>query len=220
MMRSNKRDRLKKAIELMRENTVKYSELSWWSSIDKDFHLKEENYNILDRAKKVEDKYLSDISILLKDIKNDTNWQIGFNSAMLSCSRLLLNIIEFGMVISEEDFYLVDSNIQEMLIKMNKSNRIKKAIEIMDIQEEKHFQLIHYSRMKKSNFKDKKDYRNAVEKMQKKYPDETFELSSHGKDSDKQHGFLSGILACTRLYSGMIEDDVEFTLEEFPFLDT
>lgn len=60
----------------------------------------------------------------------------------------------------------------------------------------------------------------SLEKFQVKYPKETFELSPSGRNSDRQHGFHSGILAGCRLYSSVIDEGLEQALEEFPFLDS
>lgn len=107
-MRSNKRERVKKAIELMIENcNNKYFELVWYARKDKDELIENEQYEIIHTMQKIEIKYPEEISRLTDYDMSD--WEHGFNSGMLAASRLYLSMIEESVEQALEDFPMLDS---------------------------------------------------------------------------------------------------------------
>jgi len=107
-MRTNKRERVKKAIELMTENSCdKYFDLVWYARKDENKLLEEERYDVLASMKKVEEKYPKETEEL-----NDPelcDWSHGFNSGMLAASRLYLSMIEENVEQAIEEFPFLDS---------------------------------------------------------------------------------------------------------------
>jgi len=105
---------------------------------------------------------------------------------------------------------------------MKKPERLKEAVKLMLENCLKYDELVWYARCnpKKHPSPLKEELQQLIIEKQLKYPEETFELSSDGENSDWQHGFHSGALAFSRLYHEMIEGDIEFALENHPDLDT
>ncbi len=89
-MRTKKREKIKKAVKLMQENSEKYCSLVWYARANPEKLLEEERYEILQSLKNLEKKYPEEI----KSLGEDDNWSHGFNSGMLACSRLYLEMIE------------------------------------------------------------------------------------------------------------------------------
>ena len=107
-MRSNKRERVKQAIQLMIDNcNDKYFDLVWYARKDVDKLLEEERYDILATVQKIEEKYPKETS----DLKDHelSDWTHGFNSGMLASARLYLSIIEYDLEQALEDFPELDS---------------------------------------------------------------------------------------------------------------
>jgi len=214
-MRSKKRERVKQTIAIMRENEVKYNDLVFWAESDKELLLGDEDYVSLKRLQDIEIKYAKDIEY----VESNDSWGYGFLFGMLACTKSYKSII-LKEEVELPKFKYLDILPQESFANRRKSIRIKEAVRLMYIHDKKYFDLVHYSRMDRKNFKNHIAYRKAVDFVQDKYPRETFELSGEGMNSDRQHGFHSGILAGCRLYSSMVDESIEQALDEFPFLDT
>jgi hypothetical protein len=215
MMRSKKRNRVRQAITLMEENEQKYIDLTFWSEANKEELLESEDYLSLKRLQDIEEKYSKDIEY----IQENDSWGYGFLFGMLCCTK------SYKSIVLNESFQLAKFSYLDVgpdieYSSMNKFNRVKEAVRLMYKHDTKYCDLVHYSRINFKNFKCHADYRKHVEKFQIKYPKETFELSPGGRNSDRQHGFHSGILAGCRLYSSVIDEGLEQALEEFPFLDS
>lgn len=107
-MRTQKRQRVKEAVELMTENSCdKYFDLVWYARKDEVKLLEEERYDILATMKKIEKKYPKETEEL-----NDpelADWSHGFNSGMLAASRLYLTMIEENCEQAIEEFPFLDS---------------------------------------------------------------------------------------------------------------
>jgi len=105
-MRSKKRERVKKAIELMTEHcTNKYFDLVWYARCDQQKRLEEECYEALKACQRIEKQYPEEV----KALGEDDNWSHGFNSGMLAASRLYLSMIEYDVEQALEDFPELDS---------------------------------------------------------------------------------------------------------------
>jgi len=105
-MRSKKRERVKKAVELMTEHcTNKYFDLVWYARKDKAKLIEEEKYEIIHSMQKIENKYPEEV----RELGEDDNWSHGFNSGMLAASRLYLSMIEDNVEQAIEDFPFLDS---------------------------------------------------------------------------------------------------------------
>jgi len=103
---------------------------------------------------------------------------------------------------------------------MKKQDRIKETVKLLNENEDKYCSLVWYARANQEKLLETENYEalaqiNAVEK---KYPSETKDLITDHENW--QHGFNSGALAYTRLYLEMIEGNIEFALDNHPFLDT
>lgn len=85
----------------------------------------------------------------------------------------------------------------------------------------KYFDLVWYARKDKNELIENEQYEiiHTMQKIENKYPEEIKRLTDFD-GGDWEHGFNSGMLAATRLYLTMIEEDVERALEEFPMLDS
>jgi len=108
------------------------------------------------------------------------------------------------------------------MMRSNKRERVKKAIALMiEHCNDKYFDLVWYARRDKSELIEKEQYEiiHTMQKIEDKYPEEIKRLTDF-ESGDWEHGFNSGMLATSRLYLSMIEEDVEQALEEFPFLDS
>lgn len=106
MMRSKKRERFKKMIKLMSENEDKYCDILWWTRKDKMKLLVEQRFDILATCQKVEKENPEEIKALKEC---DDNWQHGFNSGMLACTRLYLEMIEGDVNIAIDSFPFLDT---------------------------------------------------------------------------------------------------------------
>lgn len=107
-MRTKKRERVKKAVELMTENCCnKYFDLVWYARKDVVKLLEEERYETLATIKKIEEKYPQET----KELNNPelADWSHGFNSGMLASARLYLSMIEYNVEQALEDFPELDS---------------------------------------------------------------------------------------------------------------
>ncbi len=106
IMRSKKRERVKKAIQLMIDNcNDKYFKLVWYARCDQQKRLEEECYEALKSCREIEKKYPEEV----KALSEDDNWSHGFNSGMLAASRLYLSMIEYDVEQALEDFPELDS---------------------------------------------------------------------------------------------------------------
>lgn len=215
MMRSKKRNRVRQALILMQENEQKYIDLTFWSEANKEELLENEDYLSLKRLKDIEEKYSKDIEY----VQENDSWGYGFLFGMLCCTK------SYKAIVLNESFQLAKFSYLDVgpdieYSSMKKFNRVKEAVRLMYKHDTKYCDLVHYSRIRSTNFSSHTDYRKHVEKFQVKYPKETFELSPGGRNSDRQHGFHSGILAGCRLYSSVIDEGLEQALDEFPFLDS
>ncbi len=105
-MRSKKRERVKKAVELMISNcTGKYFDLVWYARCDQQKRLEEECYEALNACQRIQKQYPEEVEAL----GEDDNWSHGFNSGMLAASRLYLSMIEDNVEQALEDFPELDS---------------------------------------------------------------------------------------------------------------
>ena len=104
---------------------------------------------------------------------------------------------------------------------MKKSERIKKAVDLMAENDEKYCSLVWYARAnpKKHTGSIKEAVLKGISEVENKYPKETDSFNEEGAN-DWVHGFNSGMLASARLYLSMIEESVEQALEDFPELDS
>jgi hypothetical protein len=79
------KDKLERFDEAVRELMDKYFDLVWLARTKPNEELlSDEHYEIMAAVKKVEDKWPKDVKELYEC---DNNWQHGFNSGMLACSR-------------------------------------------------------------------------------------------------------------------------------------
>ncbi len=97
----------------------------------------------------------------------------------------------------------------------------KKSVDkIVNELEQKYFDLVWYIRNRKHS-KNPASKKLLLE-IEEKYPEEIEEFSED--DEGWIHGFNSGCLAMSRLlrdiYNAKSDDDIESSMEEFPFLDT
>jgi hypothetical protein len=107
-------------------------------------------------------------------------------------------------------------------MKLRKRERIKETIKLMTENScNKYFDLVWYARKDENKLLEEERYEilALIKKIEEKYPIEIKELNDYNL-SDWSHGFNSGMLAASRLYLYMIEEDIEQAIEEFPFLDT
>ena len=107
-------------------------------------------------------------------------------------------------------------------MRTQKRQRVKEAVALMIKNScEKYFDLVWYARKDEQKLieEERYDILATLKKVEAKYPKETQELNDP-ELSDWSHGFNSGMLAASRLYLTMIEDDCEQAIEEFPFLDS
>jgi len=107
-------------------------------------------------------------------------------------------------------------------MRTNKRERVKQAVKLMiENSCDKYFDLVWYARKDEDKLVEEErfDILATMQKIEKKYPKETQELKDY-ETGDWSHGFNSGMLAGSRLYLAMIEENVERALEEFPFLDS
>jgi len=215
MMRSKKRERVRQAIILLQENEQKYVDLTFWAKADKEQLLENEDYISLKRIADIEKRYSEDI----KHIGEKDSWGYGFFMGMLACTKLYEDIIlnvRFENI--KHSFLDISPKIDYSVMK--KSERIKQSVKLMNEDSEKYCTLVWYSRSNPDKHQEplKSQLQNRIYQIQNQYPKETIELSR--RNGDRQHGFHSGMLAGSRLYSSMIEESVEWALDEFPFLDT
>lgn len=107
-MRSNKRERVKKAIEMMIDHcNNKYFNLVWYARCDQKKRMQEECYEALASCRRIEQQYPKEIAVLTDP--NDDNWAHGFNSGMLAASRYYLTIIDDGIEQADLEFPMLDS---------------------------------------------------------------------------------------------------------------
>jgi hypothetical protein len=216
-MRSKKRARVKRTLEIMRENEVKYTDLVLWMEADKEALLEDEDYVTLKQLQNIEEKYKKDIAY----IGDTDSWGFGFLFGMLACTKSYKSILENNPFELSRFTYL-DVAPKTDYSDLKRVNRIKEAVNLMDAHDTKYFDLVHYSRCSPNDYEGvrRKELMDYVRQTQNKYDREIFELSSQGKNSQRQHGFHSGILAGCRYYREMILESVEQAIEDFPFLDT
>lgn len=105
-------------------------------------------------------------------------------------------------------------------MRSKKRERFKKAMEVISQNEDKYFDIVWWTRKNEKELliEQRYDVLASCQKVKEKYPEEVKKIKEC--PDNWQHGFNSGMLACLRLVSMMIEQDVDWALEEFPFLDT
>jgi len=86
--------------------------------------------------------------------------------------------------------------------------------------EKKYFDLVWYARSDKDKLLEDERYEilSILNRIESEYKQETDSLYSD--DCDWSHGFNSGVLSTIRLIQGLMEDDFDASVDEFPFLDT
>jgi len=105
---------------------------------------------------------------------------------------------------------------------MKKAERVKKAVQLMiENCNDKYFDLVWYARCDQQKRLEEECYEalKACQRIENQYPEEIKRLKDFD-GGDWEHGFNSGMLAASRLYLSMIEEDVEQALEDFPELDS
>jgi len=103
---------------------------------------------------------------------------------------------------------------------MRKPERTKEAIKLMiENSTKKYLDLVWYARADRKKLMQDEVYKGlaAIQRIEREHPEEVYEL---GIGDNWQHGFNSGMLAASRLYLSMIEEDVDQALDEFPNLDS
>lgn len=215
MMRSKKRDRVRQAIILLQENEQKYIDLTFWAEADKEQLLENEDYVSLKRIVDIEKKYSEDI----KYVQQKDSWGYGFFMGMLASTKLYKDIIlnvRFENI--KHSFLDISPKIDYSVMK--KVERVKQTVKLMYEDSDKYCTLVWYSRCNpdKHNEPLKSQLQKNIHRIQNQYPKETIELS--GRNSDRQHGFHSGMLAGARFYSSVIDESLEQAFEDFPFLDS
>lgn len=102
---------------------------------------------------------------------------------------------------------------------MKKPERIKESVKLMIENDEKYCSLVWYARCDQQKRLEEECYEalKKCKEIEEKYPEE---IKALGEDDNWSHGFNSGMLAASRLYLSMIEENVEQAIEEFPFLDS
>lgn len=90
------------------------------------------------------------------------------------------------------------------------------ADKILTALEKKYFDLVWLARKRPEDA----IAADAVARVRLEYPDEVERLG--GEHGDWEHGFNSGCLAAFRLAIGLLgnNEEAEFAVQEFPFLDT
>ena len=84
--------------------------------------------------------------------------------------------------------------------------------------EGKYLDLVWYARSNAMKYPDMAaQIFKAQAQIERKYPDD---IKKFNENSDWQHGFNSGMLACIRFIYAMDDDGLEEAIENFPELDT
>lgn len=103
---------------------------------------------------------------------------------------------------------------------MSKSKKWQKANEYLNDLEVKYCNLVWYARSNKDELLESESYEilSKVLEIEKIYKDDVLDIIDD--DTNWQHGFNSGMLAAIRLVIGLMNENFEDSIDDFPFLDT
>lgn len=101
-----------------------------------------------------------------------------------------------------------EEGLLEIIVNTPSEEMIRRFQEISRLFHEKYFSLVWLARTDKSELLEKENYEilQRVKEIEDKYPKEVRELDEC--DSNFQHGFNSGMLACIRFIDSYIKDDL------------